>query len=114
VKRLELPDRKRCAQCGLVKHVEDFALDRAKRSGRKSLCRVCDRVKARRYYAANREAVLAPLSEHRVSRLWPELAGKPWRAVTREALEQRPLYAGVALVDVQPDHPGLRLPPRRD
>ena len=57
--RLKLPAVKRCGRCGLVKHVEDFALDRGKPSGRKSLCRVCDRVKARRYYAAHRDAVLA-------------------------------------------------------
>ena len=54
-KRLDPPGVKRCGKCGLVKHVEDFAADRGKPSGRKSLCLVCDRVKFRRYYAANRD-----------------------------------------------------------
>ena len=68
MKRLELPDRKRCGQCGLDKHVEDFGIDRGKPSGRKSLCRVCDRVKFRRYYAANRTAVLTRQAAARVGR----------------------------------------------
>jgi hypothetical protein len=57
--RLRLPAEKRCGKCGLVKHVEDFGRRSDRPCGRKSLCRVCDRRKARRYYVANRDAVLA-------------------------------------------------------
>jgi hypothetical protein len=36
-----------------------FAVDRSKRCGIKSICKACDREKARRYYAENREKVIA-------------------------------------------------------
>lgn len=48
--RLELPETKRCGVCGLTKHVEDFSRRADRPCGRKHLCLVCDRVKARRYY----------------------------------------------------------------
>jgi uncharacterized C2H2 Zn-finger protein len=49
----------RCPRCERVLPVSDFARDRSKASGHKSRCKACDREKARRYYAANRERVLA-------------------------------------------------------
>jgi hypothetical protein len=41
-------------------------VDRSKASGRSSLCRECDRIRAREYYAANRERVLADAAKRRV------------------------------------------------
>ncbi len=45
---------KRCPRCGVERPLGEFAVDRSKASGRKSLCKACDRDKARRYYAAKR------------------------------------------------------------
>jgi hypothetical protein len=53
----------RCYRCGEEKPVEEFSADRAKASGHASICRACDREKAREYYAANREAKLAKANE---------------------------------------------------
>jgi hypothetical protein len=39
--------------------LSEFALDGSKASGRKSWCKACDRDKARRLYAENRERVIA-------------------------------------------------------
>jgi hypothetical protein len=50
---------RKCPQCQRVQPIEDFAYDVSKSSGRKSLCKSCDRNKSRRYYLANRERVLA-------------------------------------------------------
>jgi hypothetical protein len=52
-------DPKRCPKCDRELTVDDFAVDRGKRGGRKSLCKECDRAKARAYYVANRERVIA-------------------------------------------------------
>lgn len=51
--------RRRCPRCGRDLPVEAFARDATKASGRKSACRECDAAKARAYYAANRERVIA-------------------------------------------------------
>ena len=69
---------KLCRKCDEMKELSDFARDRSKASGRKSICKLCDREKARRYYATNREAVLArvraslgprtPLANRRITR----------------------------------------------
>jgi hypothetical protein len=48
--------------CGDVLELEDFPRDRSKADGRKSICKACDRVKAKAYYEANREQVLARAS----------------------------------------------------
>ncbi len=48
-----------CYRCRRSLGPEDFARDRSKASGRASICRECDRAKARAYYRANRERVLA-------------------------------------------------------
>jgi hypothetical protein len=53
---------KLCGGCGIFRDLEDFAVDRSKASGRKSRCRECDRERSRRYYAANREAVIRRVS----------------------------------------------------
>jgi hypothetical protein len=52
------PDEMRCYRCGETKPVEEFARDRSKASGRKSLCKACDNAKSKDYYAANRERVI--------------------------------------------------------
>jgi hypothetical protein len=44
----------RCYACGEDLPFEAFAVDRSKASGRKSICRRCDREKARAYYALRR------------------------------------------------------------
>ena len=43
----------RCYQCGENRPVEDFARDKSKASGRKSICKRCDNEKSRQYYADN-------------------------------------------------------------
>ena len=48
-----------CGSCERELGLAQFAVDRSRPSGRKSLCKRCDREKARRYYEANRERVLA-------------------------------------------------------
>lgn len=50
---------KTCYVCRDSLPLDCFATDASKRSGRKSICRGCDRAKARRYYLANRERVIA-------------------------------------------------------
>ena len=61
-------DPKRCPRCGETRTVGDFVVDRSKRGGRGSLCRECDRERAREYYAANRDAVLARAAAKREPR----------------------------------------------
>jgi hypothetical protein len=56
-----------CPRCGESRRVDEFARDVSKRSGRKSICKGCDRVKAAAYYAANREAVAARTAARRPS-----------------------------------------------
>jgi hypothetical protein len=51
-----------CGWCGRDLPVGDFAQDSHKPGGRKSICKGCDRVKSRRYYAANREERLARMN----------------------------------------------------
>ena len=52
-----------CYICKQILEVEDFAVDASKASGRKSICRACDRAKSRAYYLANRERKLAAANE---------------------------------------------------
>jgi hypothetical protein len=54
-----------CPGCGDLKEPGEFAVDRSKRSGRKSRCKECDREQARRYYAEHREERLAKLTGER-------------------------------------------------
>lgn len=53
------PERRRCYRCSEERPVDEFAVDRSKGSGRKSICKACDNAKARRYYEANRDKVRA-------------------------------------------------------
>jgi len=46
---------KRCSRCGVDKPLEQFAVDRSKRSGRKTWCRACDAERSIRYYQAHVE-----------------------------------------------------------
>jgi hypothetical protein len=55
-------DRLICRRCGESRRISEFARDRSKTSDRKSICKRCDRLKARRYYQENREAVIARVS----------------------------------------------------
>jgi hypothetical protein len=50
---------RRCPRCERDLPLRDFALDRSKASGRKSHCQGCDSAKSKRYYAENRERVIA-------------------------------------------------------
>lgn len=52
------PAERMCWTCGRSLPWEQFARDAHKPTGRKSLCKSCDRAKARAYYAEHREAVL--------------------------------------------------------
>ena len=49
---------KTCSKCGVELRLEEFACDRSKASGRKSICKACDRAKAAEYYERNRERIL--------------------------------------------------------
>jgi hypothetical protein len=48
-----------CYACGRDRPVDEFARDKSKGSGRKSICKACDNAKSSRYYAANRDRVIA-------------------------------------------------------
>lgn len=50
---------KTCPKCERELLIGEFARDRSKASGHKSICKACDREKSRRYYEANRERKLA-------------------------------------------------------
>lgn len=50
---------RRCYACGETKPAEDFPRDRGKASGRASICKACDREKAKNYYNNHRDAVIA-------------------------------------------------------
>jgi hypothetical protein len=57
---------RRCYSCAATLPESAFAPDPSKGSGVKSICRRCDREKARRYYAANRERKLAKANARNV------------------------------------------------
>ncbi len=48
-----------CYRCGERKPTSSFYADKSKASGRKSICKACDRAKARSYYAENAPRVIA-------------------------------------------------------
>jgi hypothetical protein len=50
---------KRCGRCGELRPLGEFVRDATKRVGSGSICRECDREKARAWYDANREKKLA-------------------------------------------------------
>ena len=66
--RAIVADSRRCPGCLETKPIEEFAVDRYKRSGRKSRCKRCDREKARAYYSANRERVLGRIKAYQAQR----------------------------------------------
>lgn len=49
---------KSCSNCDEALELDEFPRDRSKGDGRKSICKACDRAKAKAYYEANREQVL--------------------------------------------------------
>jgi len=54
-----MPELRRCYRCERDILPRAFAIDRSKGSGRKSICKRCDRAKSRAYYAANSARVIA-------------------------------------------------------
>ena len=60
-----LPADRLCPGCGVRRPLSEWAVDRSKPSGFKSLCKVCDRARARAYYGEHREAVLARVAARR-------------------------------------------------
>lgn len=78
------PEVARCYRCTTAKPVTEFAIDRSKGSGRKSICRSCDRAKAKRYYEQNGERVRARVNARNAEQLgetpggtWAEAAAAP-------------------------------------
>ena len=63
-----IPSEKVCPRCGGTFPLEQFARDAHKPGGRKSLCKPCDRAKARAYYAAHRDRVLARVNARNARR----------------------------------------------
>ena len=51
-----MPDLRRCYGCGRSLPAIGFSPDPSKGSGRKSICRACDREKARAHYRAHSDA----------------------------------------------------------
>jgi hypothetical protein len=54
-----------CFRCGERKPADAFYADKSKASGRKSICKACDRAKARDYYAENAQRVIARVVANR-------------------------------------------------
>jgi hypothetical protein len=50
----EIPPLRRCYRCRELLPADAFAIDRSKASGRKSICKACDRANAQTSYAARR------------------------------------------------------------
>lgn len=63
---------KTCTTCGVTKQIEDFPRDATRLDGRMTRCRDCDNARSRRYYEANRDALLARMAEQRLAK-----AGEP-------------------------------------
>lgn len=58
----------RCYRCQQSKPLAEFARDKSKATGRKSICKDCDKAKSRRYYTENAERVIARVIERRKTR----------------------------------------------
>lgn len=56
---------KTCSDCGAEKKLEDFPRDATRADGRMCRCRECDNARSRRYYEANRDALLARMARQR-------------------------------------------------
>jgi hypothetical protein len=52
-----------CSKCGVDQPEASFAVRSDRPSGRKSWCKTCDAEKARRYYAKNRDRVIARVAK---------------------------------------------------
>jgi hypothetical protein len=81
-----LPDAvSRCPRCERLLPESEFARDRPKASGHRSHCKGCDNAKSKRYYAANRERVLAKraarTAELREAGFQVRRGWSKWRAV---------------------------------
>ena len=48
-------ETKTCSTCGVTRELSEFAEHCRARDGRQSVCRACDRERAKRWRAANRE-----------------------------------------------------------
>jgi hypothetical protein len=76
----------RCPRCERFLPVSDFARDKSKASGHKSWCKACDRAKSKRYYAANRERMLAKraarTAERRETGYQVRRGWSKWRAIS--------------------------------
>ncbi len=55
----------RCYRCAIPKPIDQFARDRSKASGRKSICKPCDTAKSATYYAENAERVIARVTKRK-------------------------------------------------
>lgn len=80
-----MDETKRCPRCKTVKPLAEFAVDNSKRTGRKSLCKECDKAKAASYYAKNPEKKAAYYQAER-----EEIAAL--RCTVRQAAER--IYGG--------------------
>jgi hypothetical protein len=79
-----MPDYPRaCPRCRVLTEREGFSIDRHAPSGRKALCRQCDRKKAEAYYAAHWEEKLAEREAKR------QAAGTGPRRLTHAVRRQR-------------------------
>jgi NAD-dependent SIR2 family protein deacetylase len=47
-----------CKRCGNTLDASDFAIDRSRKNGHKSVCKRCDAERARDYYTQHRDEVL--------------------------------------------------------
>lgn len=80
------PTSKKCSTCAEVKTVSEFGNNRAARDGLASACKACANERARRAYAANREA-------HRASARRDYAKHRETRVATRRAWrEANPNY----------------------
>ncbi len=52
-------EQRSCSRCARELPLTDFARDASKAPGHKSICKACDRARAKRFYRANRERILA-------------------------------------------------------
>ena len=52
-----LSGERRCGDCGEMRPLSEWAVDRSKPSGFSSRCKVCQREKAKAYYAAHRDEI---------------------------------------------------------
>ena len=86
------PGEKRCTICGIVKRFDEFSRDNRAVDGRKSRCKLCQKVYAMEYHIKNKDAISA-----RKRRKYAELKGGAESVVTllycpRDAVLGIPLF----------------------